>query len=63
MIIPNLSLNGAERLPALVVAPTNVNFAISIRRDLAAGPFQIMISSAKSSIAEYRTSSTERFSL
>ncbi len=47
VIIPNLSLNGAERLPALVVAPTRVNFAISIRRDLAAGRFSDVISSAK----------------
>ena len=43
---PNLSLRGAERLPALVVAPIKVNLAISSLIDLADGPFPITISRA-----------------
>ena len=62
-LTPNRSLKGAERLPALVVAPIRVNFAISRRMDLADGPLPMIMSSAKSSIAEYSTSSTVRLSL
>ena len=62
-ITPNLSLKGADKLPALVVAPTRVNFDKSNLIERAAGPFPIIISNAKSSIAEYRTSSTDLFNL
>ena len=60
---PNLSLSGAERLPARVVAPIRVNFDRSSLIDLAEGPLPMTMSRAKSSMAEYRTSSTERLSL
>ena len=53
-----LSLSGAVRRPALVVAPTNVNLGKSKRIDLADAPLPIIISIAKSSIAGYKTSST-----
>ena len=48
-------------MPALVVAPINVNFGRSKRIDRAAAPFPITISITKSSIAGYNTSSTWRF--
>src|SRR5699024_2396188 len=50
----------AVNKPALVVAPTNVNGGKSTRTDRALGPVPITISKKKSSIAGYRTSSTER---
>ncbi len=58
LMIPNRSRSGAARLPARVVAPTRVNLFRSTRRVLAEGPLPMMISSAKSSIAEYSISST-----
>ena len=58
--MPNLSLRGADSIPALVVAPTRVNLGRSRRIDLAVGPLPIMMSIAKSSIAGYSTSSTWR---
>ena len=43
-IIPNRSLNGVVKEPALVVAPTKVNFGRSSIIDLALGPFPMIIS-------------------
>ena len=40
LIIPNLSLSGDVRRPALVVAPISVNFERSRRIERALGPFQ-----------------------
>ena len=60
-ITPNLSLKGAESWPARVVAPTSVKLGKSSLIDLADGPLPIIISSALSSIAGYKTSSTLRF--
>ena len=57
-ISPNRSRKGADRSPALVVAPTRVNLGRLSRMDLAAAPLPIRISMAKSSMAGYRTSST-----
>ena len=48
---PNRSRKGAESCPALVVAPTRVNFGRSSRMELALGPLPTMMSMAKSSIA------------
>ena len=45
-ITPKRSLNGAVSIPALVVAPTSVNFGRSSRIDLAFAPFPIIISMA-----------------
>ena len=45
-LTPNLSLNGALREPALVVAPISVNLAMSSLMDLAAGPLPIIMSRA-----------------
>ena len=44
--------------PVLVVAPTRVKFGNSSLIDRAAGPLPKMMSSSKSSIAGYKTSST-----
>ena len=63
LIIPNLSLKGVDKLPTLVVAPTNVNFGKSKRIDLALEPFPIIISKVKSSNAGYNISSTFLFIL
>ena len=58
---PNLSRNGGDNEPAFVVAPISVNGEISTRMLRARGPFPMIMSSAKSSIAEYRISSICRF--
>ena len=63
LITPKRSLSGAVRAPAFVVAPISVNRGKSSRIDRADGPFPIIMSSAQSSIAGYRTSSTLRLSL
>ena len=57
-ITPNLSRKGELNIPALVVAPTRVNFLSGICTDLADGPFPIMKSREKSSMAGYKISST-----
>ena len=49
--------------PAFVVAPIKVNLGSSSLIDLALGPFPIIISSAKSSNAGYKISSTCKYSL
>ena len=46
LTIPNLSLRGAVRFPALVVAPTSVNLGMSSLIDLAEGPFPMIMSIA-----------------
>ena len=58
--MPKRSRSGADSWPARVVAPTSVNFGTATRIDRAVGPLPIMMSMAKSSIAGYSTSSTER---
>ena len=57
---PNLSLSGLASMDAFVVAPTRVNFGTFRRIVLADGPLPTTRSMAKSSIAEYRISSTGR---
>ena len=61
--MPKRSLSGLAIEPIRVVAPTKVNFGKSILIALADGPSPIIMSSLKSSIAEYKTSSTTLFSL
>jgi hypothetical protein len=56
--MPKRSRSGDVKSPARVVAPTSVNGGRSSLIDRAAGPSPIMISSWKSSIAGYSTSST-----
>ena len=51
-------LSGPVKLPARVVAPTSVNGGKSILILRASSPFPMIISMKKSSIAEYKTSST-----
>ena len=60
--MPKRSRSGADRLPARVVAPISVKCGSSKRMELAPGPLPVTMSSAKSSMAEYSTSSTARFS-
>ena len=48
----------SEKVPHPASGATNVNGAISRRIERALGPLPMMISKAKSSIAEYKTSST-----
>ena len=60
LIMPKRSRRGEASMPALVVAPMSVNFFKGKRILRAEGPFPTMISSAKSSIAEYSVSSTLR---
>src|SRR6266487_2226211 len=59
---PKRSRNGAVNAPTRVVAPTTVKGGSERRSALALGPLPIITSSAKSSIAEYRRSSTARAS-
>ena len=61
--MPNLSLNGEVKFPNLVVAPTKVKGSTSSCTLRALGPLSIMISILKSSIAEYKYSSTTLFNL
>ncbi len=58
--MPNRSRRGPLIRPARVVAPTTVNGLRLSRRLRALGPLPIITSSAKSSIAGYRISSTAR---
>ena len=60
---PNLSLNGEDRLPALVVAPIKVKCLSGILMLLAIAPVPLTKSNVKSSIAGYKTSSMFLFSL
>ena len=61
-VTPKRSRRGADSWPARVVAPIRVNFGRSSRMELADGPLPMMMSMAKSSMAGYRISSTERLS-
>jgi hypothetical protein len=56
--MPKRSRNGLVSIPARVVAPTRVNGGRSSLIERAAGPSPIMMSSWKSSMAGYSTSST-----
>ena len=56
--MPKRARSGAVSRPLRVVAPTKVNGLRSIWMDRAEGPLSIMMSMRKSSIAEYRYSST-----
>ena len=56
---PNRSRSGAATSPVRVVAPTSVKFGKSSRIGRAEGPRPIMTSRRRSSIAGYRTSSTD----
>ena len=56
--MPNRALSGAVNKPDLVVAPTKVKGCRPICTERALGPLSIMISIRKSSMAEYRYSST-----
>jgi hypothetical protein len=56
--MPKRSRNGLVSMPARVVAPTRVNGGRSSLIERAAGPSPIMMSSWKSSMAGYSTSST-----
>ena len=58
--IPNRSRSGEESCPDRVVAPMSVKGCSGMRIERADGPLPIIRSSAKSSIAGYRTSSTAR---
>ena len=60
-LMPKRSRSGEESMPRRVVAPISVNRGRSSRMLRAPGPLPMMISSAKSSIAGYRTSSTFGF--
>ncbi len=62
-ITPNLSRNGPVSMPARVVAPISVNLFRFSRNDVAPAPLPVEMSSAKSSIAGYSTSSIEWLSL
>ena len=57
---PNLSRSGAGSSPALVVAPTSVNGAISSGIVVAPGPLPTTTSTRKSSMARYSISSAGR---
>ena len=56
--MPKRSRSGLVNMPARVVAPTSVNGGRSSLIERAAGPSPIMMSSWKSSMAGYSTSST-----
>ena len=58
---PKRSRKGAESCPARVVAPMRVKWGRSKRIELAEGPLPMMMSMAKSSMAGYKISSTDRF--
>ena len=55
--MPNRARSGAESRPARVVAPMSVNGWSGTLTERAPGPWPIMMSSSKSSIAGYRISS------
>ncbi|MNL13228.1 hypothetical protein D3C87_1341310 [compost metagenome] len=57
-MIPNRALKGEVNSPERVVAPINVNGFNDICTERALGPVSSMISILKSSIAEYKYSST-----
>ena len=58
--MPKRSRRGAESIPARVVAPTRVNLLTAMWMEFAMGPLPVTISTAKSSMAEYRISSAVR---
>ena len=58
--MPKRERNGIVKSPCRVVAPINVKRGRGNRIEWAFGPWSIMMSSTKSSIAEYRYSSTDR---
>ena len=58
--MPKRERRGAEMRPARVVAPTRVKRGSSRRMERALAPWSIMMSMTKSSMAEYRYSSTVR---